>query len=231
MTPPPPAGVLIATTNPFKVERWRRVLQGVTSLVLPGDLHLSLTVEEHAATTTENARAKALAWHHYASPIPVLADDLGLFIQALNGRPGALMKTWDGQIPESATESERMTVLAQTVRDLTDTTCYLETTVAVATSSGRIGHRTLRQHGRIDKTCTLLPHTQGPLLERVFIFDGYDTSWLDMAASQQREVDARLRREVTELLDLHAGEVPAPFGKRAAAPVTADGSARRGTRR
>lgn len=210
MTSPSPAALLIATTNPFKAERWRRVLQDLATPVLPSDLGISVTVDEHATTTTQNARAKALKWCKI-SPVPVLADDLGLFLNALDGWPGVLMKSWGGQIPESATEGERMTMLDGTVRPLTDTTCYLETAIAVATPSGRIRQRTLRQYGWIDRTRTPVPHTSGPLLERVFIFDTCHKSWHDMTTSQRQEVDGLLRTATADLLrSLCDRKKPAP---------------------
>ncbi|MEV0324318.1 non-canonical purine NTP pyrophosphatase [Streptomyces sp. NPDC050658] len=211
MTSPLPATLLIATTNPFKAARWHRVLRDVMPLVFPGDLDMSLTVEEHAVTTAGNARAKALAWCRALS-MPVLADDLGLYIHALGGRPGVLMKTWDGQIPESATEAERLTVLDAAVRGLTDTSCYLETTIAAVTPTCSVGHRTLRQHGWIDKTRTATPHTRGPLLEGVFVFEDYGTPWLEMTVGQRREVDEQLRGEVTDLLRSLPQSHQAPTG-------------------
>lgn len=198
--------------QPFQSRRWQCVLRGVMPLAFPGDLDMSLTIEEHAATTVGNAQAKALLWCR-ASPIPVLTDDLGLFINALDGRPGAFMKTWGGQIPESVTEAERLAVLDAAVRGLTDTTCYLETSIAAATPTGRFGHRTLRQHGWIDKMRTSNPHTRGPLLEDVFVFEDYGTFWRDMTACQQREVDERLRREAIGLLrSLCPQAIPALIG-------------------
>ncbi|GAB4537008.1 MAG: XTP/dITP diphosphatase [Anaerolineae bacterium] len=83
-----PARLLIATNNPGKLEEYRCLLS---------DLHISITSlrdegidfepEETGATFEENATLKAIAFARQ-SGLPVLADDSGLEIDALDGAPG-----------------------------------------------------------------------------------------------------------------------------------------------
>jgi XTP/dITP diphosphohydrolase len=56
-------------------------------LVSPGELGLRLDVEEDGSTYLENARKKARAAVD-ASGLPALADDSGLEVVALGGKPG-----------------------------------------------------------------------------------------------------------------------------------------------
>lgn len=207
MSRPPPA-LLVATTNPFKARRWRRVLGDLTGLVLPADIDAHLTVQEGQSSTIENSRAKAVAWCA-ASGLPTLADDLGLNIRALDGFPGAAVKTWGGTITESASENERMTALHDCVHNLSDTTCCLETAITLALPDGRLAQHIHRDTGRIDQTRTGLPHTSGALLEWVFIIDLYQKSWREMTNEERAQMDHSLRTEVIRRLLRPFGLAPA----------------------
>ena len=80
--------LLLATGNPGKVAEIESLLSHLpVDLVTPSDLDVSLTVTEDAETLRGNARKKAAAYHD-ATGLPALADDTGLEIDALDGRPG-----------------------------------------------------------------------------------------------------------------------------------------------
>jgi len=88
--------VLVATFNPGKARELGRLLAaaGVEPLTL-SDLGISAPFEETGATYEENARGKAA---HYAreAGIAALADDSGLEVEALGGRPGVLSARYGG---------------------------------------------------------------------------------------------------------------------------------------
>jgi XTP/dITP diphosphohydrolase len=80
--------LLIATNNPGKLAEYRDLLVGLpVELTSPAAEGLDLTVAETGATFEENAVLKARAFSA-ASGLPVLADDSGLEVMALDGRPG-----------------------------------------------------------------------------------------------------------------------------------------------
>ncbi|MGO8970111.1 MAG: RdgB/HAM1 family non-canonical purine NTP pyrophosphatase [Myxococcaceae bacterium] len=78
--------LLFATSNPGKLRELRALASGlqVHSAEEVGPLPV---VEETEPTLEGNARKKALAWAR-ASSLVTLADDSGLFVDALQGRPG-----------------------------------------------------------------------------------------------------------------------------------------------
>lgn len=81
--------LVIATGNTHKLEEFARILTplGIEALP-PSAVGCSLDgVEETGATFAENARIKALALHSQCG-LAVAADDSGLCIDALAGRPG-----------------------------------------------------------------------------------------------------------------------------------------------
>jgi len=80
--------LLVASNNAYKLQELRDVLAGVPfDLVAPADVGLDLNVPEDGATYAENATRKARAFAA-ASGLLTLADDSGLEVQALGGRPG-----------------------------------------------------------------------------------------------------------------------------------------------
>ena len=88
--------VLIATFNPGKARELARLLATAdVAIVTPGDLGVRGPYEETGSTYEENARGKAI---HYAAlaGIAALADDSGLEVDALGGRPGPLSARYGG---------------------------------------------------------------------------------------------------------------------------------------
>ncbi len=82
--------ILVATTNPGKLQELTELLGGIAA-----DIHWTCLrdfpnipeVEEDGDTFAQNARKKALGYAK-ATGLWTLADDSGLVIDALNGRPG-----------------------------------------------------------------------------------------------------------------------------------------------
>ncbi len=88
--------LLIATTNPGKIREIRRVLEGVdVTLVTMGDLPPIVEPDETGRTFADNARLKA-AYYAAASGLPTVAEDSGLAIDALGGRPGVESARYPG---------------------------------------------------------------------------------------------------------------------------------------
>lgn len=86
--------LLVATTNPGKFAELREFLSdaAITPVSLT-DVGITSHVEEAGKTFQENALLKAT---HYAkeSGLPTLADDGGLEIDALGGKPGVNSHRW-----------------------------------------------------------------------------------------------------------------------------------------
>ena len=76
----------MATTNRGKLRELRALVSGLEVLT-PADVGPLPVVDETESTLEGNARKKALAWAS-ASSLVTLADDSGLFVDALEGRPG-----------------------------------------------------------------------------------------------------------------------------------------------
>jgi XTP/dITP diphosphohydrolase len=90
--------LLIATGNPHKLEEFRRILAplGIEAISAAevGDIP---DVEETGDTFEANAELKARAFYA-ATGLPSVADDSGLCIDALGGRPGVLSARYMGDV-------------------------------------------------------------------------------------------------------------------------------------
>ena len=94
--------LLVATTNPGKQAEFRRLLAGLPAdVVTPDELGIQDEVEEPFDTYAENAVVKA---NHYAraTGLPVLADDSGIEVAALDWGPGPRSARWRGGRTASA---------------------------------------------------------------------------------------------------------------------------------
>lgn len=80
--------LVLATNNPGKVREFRRLLRDSGFAVrTPAELGLALEVDETGSTYAENALLKARAFADAAGML-ALADDSGIEVDALGGRPG-----------------------------------------------------------------------------------------------------------------------------------------------
>ena len=89
--------LLLATNNPNKVREYSALLKNIPfQLTTPDREGISVVVEETGSTMEENARLKAAAYTSL-SRLATLADDSGLEVDTLNGRPGLLSARFGGE--------------------------------------------------------------------------------------------------------------------------------------
>lgn len=83
-----PIPLFLATSNPGKLREYRRMTDATgIELVLIPDFEKLPLFEESAPTFAENAAGKAMHYSRFVEGT-VLADDSGLVVPALGGRPG-----------------------------------------------------------------------------------------------------------------------------------------------
>ena len=106
--------LLIATNNKGKVLEIQDLLAGLGLVLLtPADLKIHLQVTEDGLTYAENAAKKAIAFAE-ASGLPSLADDSGLEVDALDGKPGLHSNRFG---PQPATDATRRRYLLEQLRE------------------------------------------------------------------------------------------------------------------
>lgn len=88
--------LVLATRNPGKVREFTRLLSGLDiELVGLGETGITDEIEETGSTFQENARLKAVGYARLTGET-TLADDSGLEVDALNGRPGVESARYGG---------------------------------------------------------------------------------------------------------------------------------------
>lgn len=88
--------LLIATTSAGKLREWRGLLADLPlELLTLRDVGVDFDVEETGRTFAANALLKAEAYGR-ASGLLTLAEDSGLAVAALDGRPGVHSARWEG---------------------------------------------------------------------------------------------------------------------------------------
>lgn len=104
--------LFLASSNLGKLKEFR-VLAANADGVVPLDLQLLPNFsevpafEESAPTFSENAAGKALHYSRF-SDLPVMADDSGLVVDALEGAPGVLSARYAGPDATSAERIEKL---------------------------------------------------------------------------------------------------------------------------
>ena len=123
--------LVCASANPDKVAEIERILDGaVTLLPRPADVE---DVVEDAATLEGNARLKAIAIAA-ATGLPAVADDTGLEVAALGGRPGVFTARYAGA---HATYADNRARLLAELDGVEDRRARFRTVAAVVWPDGR----------------------------------------------------------------------------------------------
>ena len=112
---PSPRRLLLATGNPGKMRELRRLLAPAGwELLTPAEGGLGpVSVVESNRSYLENATMKAVAFAG-AARMPALADDSGLEVDALDGRPGVLSARYGGT--RAAGDARRYELLLRELR-------------------------------------------------------------------------------------------------------------------
>ena len=107
---------VIATHNAHKLIELQRILEPLgIQAVTDRDLGLELPeVEETGTTFAENAYLKAASACE-CTGLPAIADDSGLVVDALDGRPGVYSARYGG---EEATDDDRNVLLLGEMKDV-----------------------------------------------------------------------------------------------------------------
>jgi len=104
--------IVLATKNTGKITEFKRLLdehaKDITVLGL-NDFPDMPDVVESGKSLSENARLKAKEISDFTH-LPALADDSGLFIDALNGDPGIYSARWGGYLGEDSSQRDLVNI-------------------------------------------------------------------------------------------------------------------------
>lgn len=179
-----PFTLVLATHNAGKVSEMRRLLEALPVRVLTSaDLAATPDVEEDADTLAGNAAKKARAFLE-ATGLPSLADDTGLSVRALGGRPGVHSARYAGAACDA--EANR-TLLLREMRSAEDRSAAFTTVVAYAHARGLL---------YFEGTCTgrILRAGRGAGgfgYDCLFCADGHSRSFAELTPAEKNAVSHR----------------------------------------
>ncbi|MEN8098590.1 MAG: non-canonical purine NTP pyrophosphatase, partial [Chloroflexota bacterium] len=129
--------ILVATTNQGKLSEYQSLLGDLQlELVSPDDIGVTLDVVEDGNTFEENAIIKAKAYAKETGLL-TLADDSGLEVDVLGGKPGIHTARFGGV---GLTPKERWQLLLERMKNVPfeDRTARFRCVVALSTPDGNI---------------------------------------------------------------------------------------------
>ena len=125
--------LLVATTNLSKLREIEAMLAGLSvQLVTLADFPGIPTAEETGRTFAENARQKA-TFYARAAPLTTVAEDSGLEVDALGGRPGVESARFGGP---AASYPEKFALLYEAMRERGRSTSPARFVCALAVAEG-----------------------------------------------------------------------------------------------
>lgn len=125
--------LVLATRNAGKVGEMRALLEDLpVRLISAAEIEDAPAVEEDAPDLEGNARKKATALHAHTG-LPTLADDTGLEVDALGGRPGVRSARFAG--PDADAVANRVRLLNE-MAGMPGRAAQFRTVIALADAGG-----------------------------------------------------------------------------------------------
>jgi len=199
--------LLIATTNAAKLAEYR-VLMREFGLRLRSlrDTGIEQAAPESAATFADNARIKA-AFYFVQSGLPTLADDGGLEVDALGGKPGVDSHRWLGANADDRQLAEEVMRRLSGVEAARRTARLRAAAVLIYTDHGLVCERVAEAalEGIVPQRCCPLVHPGFPyrsvlyLPERGCYLAEVEEEEAAMHLSQRRIIVAKLADDLRHL--------------------------------
>lgn len=194
--------IILSTRNPSKAEQIRAVLKDLPVLILTlSEAGIKEDAIEDGKTLQENALKKALFAYGAVQPKTwAMADDTGLFINALNGAPGINSARWAG---EDKTAEQIMQHTLKLLKGAKDRSATFETVVALISPEGNQSFFSGKVQGKILEAPRTIPQPKMPY-SSIFMPDGEDLTWAEMDVDYENNISHRGKafRQVKEFLKL-----------------------------
>jgi len=181
--------LLLGSENRGKLVEIQAILANLAvTLALPGDVGFHLEVDESGETYAENAALKALAYQS-ASGLVTLADDSGLEVDALDGRPGLHSHRF-APMPQASDADRRqylLSLLREKPRPWAARFCCA---VAIATPAGKVYFTSGECPGEIIPT----ERGQGGFgYDPVFYLPEYQATMAELSSQVKNTISHRAR--------------------------------------
>ncbi len=180
--------LILSSSNPHKIEELSSILKGLPIAIISkkeagfGDLE----VVEDGDTLEANAKKKALAMAERSKEI-ILADDTGLFVDALDGAPGVYSARFAGEGCSYADNNKKLLSALSGVPEV-GRTAHFETVIAIVWEDGSVQTVTGRCEGSIGFEAQ---GENGFGYDPLFIVEGTGRTFAQMKDEEKNQVSHR----------------------------------------
>lgn len=177
--------LLFATNNPHKLREIREIAGDRHRILSLADAGLESDIPETSDTLEGNARQKA--WFIYEKTgRDCFADDTGLEIEALNGRPGVYSARYAG---EGCTFADNVRKVLMEMEGITSRTARFRCAICLI-----LGGREYLFEGSVEGEILRTPQGVGGFgYDPVFRPDGYEVSFAVMPPDEKNRISHRGR--------------------------------------
>ncbi len=184
--------IVFVTHNPNKIKEIKSAINNQIEIIGLKDLAFDDPIEEPYETLEENARAKSsVIWKRFG--YNCFADDTGLEVDALNGRPGVRSARYAG---EDGNAENNIQKLLKELEGVNNRTARFRTVISLF-----LNDREYLFEGKVEGT--ILKEKQGSGgfgYDPVFLPDGYDLSFAEMPLAEKNKISHR-GKAVKKLID------------------------------
>ncbi|MCB2208843.1 MAG: non-canonical purine NTP diphosphatase [Bacteroidetes bacterium] len=190
--------LVFATNNPHKLEEVHAILQEKFEVAGLADIGCTTDIPETGTTLQDNASIKShFVVNHYK--LDCFADDTGLEVQALGGRPGVYSARYAG---ENASYEQNVDKLLTELNHKENRKARFRTVISLM-----MNHKEYFFEGVVNgRIINQRKGNSGFGYDPVFVPDGYDQTFAEMDASLKNSISHR-GKAIQKLADflLHNG--------------------------
>lgn len=189
--------ITLSTRNPSKAEQIKAIFTGVPIEVRTlSDAGIEGEAVEDGVTLEENATKKAVFAHGAGGW--AMADDTGIFIEALDGKPGIRAARWAG---ENATTEEILSYTLKQLEGANNRRAEFRTAVVLIDPGGAKHVFIGEARGKLLDKPRVPPQPKMPY-SAIFVPDGSDKVWAQMSVEEENAISHRGKafRQVREYL-------------------------------
>ncbi|OFX17613.1 MAG: non-canonical purine NTP pyrophosphatase [Bacteroidetes bacterium GWA2_31_9] len=175
--------LLFATQNSHKLFEIKHLIPSTFELINLKELNFNEEIPEDYETLEENASQKSRFIYNKLK-INCFADDTGLEIDALGGKPGVFSARYAG---ESRNSSDNMKKVLSEMQNITNRSCRFRTIISLIID----GNEHLFEgivNGKIISTPT---GKEGFGYDPIFIPEGYSNTFAEMLISEKNKISHR----------------------------------------
>lgn len=179
--------VILSTRNPSKMRQIQALFEGSSvSLQTLDDALITGEAVEDGTTLEENSEKKARYALERSNGFWTMADDTGLFVDALDGEPGIQAAYWGGDL---STE-ERMRYCLERMKGVTNRRATFRTTVVILSPEGERYTFNGEVHGMLLPAPRCAPQPKMPY-SALFVPDGQPLTWAEMTTEYENAISHR----------------------------------------